>query len=63
VKELDGRLDEIAKYKEKPVIVTCKGGARGGTAVRFLKRSGFTQVYQLRGGIAAWEQASLPIEK
>ena len=63
VKDLDGRLEEIAKFKEKPVIVTCKRGARGGAAVRVLKRSGFTSVYQLRGGVAAWEQASLPIEK
>jgi rhodanese-related sulfurtransferase len=63
VKELGGRLEEIAKYKERPVIVTCKGGVRGGAAVRFLKRSGFNAVYQLKGGNAAWEQASLPIEK
>ena len=63
VKELGTRLEEIAKYKERPVIVTCKGGVRGGAAVRFLKKSGFSNVYQLKGGNGAWEQASLPIEK
>lgn len=63
VRELEKRLDEIAKFKEKPVIVTCKGGPRAGAACRFLKRSGFARVYQLKGGIAAWEQASLPVEK
>jgi len=63
VKELATRVEEIAKYKDKPVIVTAKGAARAGAAIRFLKRSGFSNVYQLKGGTAAWEQASLPVEK
>jgi rhodanese-related sulfurtransferase len=63
VRELSTRIEEIAKYKDKPVLVTCKGGARAAAACRFLKRSGFNNVFQLRGGIAAWEQASLPVEK
>jgi rhodanese-related sulfurtransferase len=63
VRELSTRLEEIAKFKEKPVIVTCKSGTRGAAACRFLKRSGFNNVYQLRGGTSAWEQASLPLEK
>ena len=63
VRELSTRLAEIAKFKDKPVIVTAKGTARAGAATRFLKRSGFTNVYLLKGGVAAWEQASLPVEK
>lgn len=63
VKDLAARVEEIAKYKDKPVIVTSKGPARAGAATRFLKRSGFNNVYQLKGGTAAWEQASLPVEK
>ena len=62
-RELSTRLEEIGKYKDKPVLVTAKGATRAGAAARFLKRSGFTNVYQLRGGTAAWEQASLPVEK
>ena len=63
VRELAGRLDEIGKFKDKPVLVTAKGAARAGAAARLLKRSGFNNVYQLKGGTAAWEQASLPVEK
>jgi len=63
VKELSARVAEIAKFKERPVIVTCKGGTRGAAACRFLKQSGFNSVYQLKGGTVAWEQASLPLEK
>jgi rhodanese-related sulfurtransferase len=62
-RELKARLGEIAKFKAKPVIVTCKSGTRAGGASRLLKQSGFTAVYQLRGGLAAWQQASLPLEK
>ena len=63
VRDLGKRVEEIAKFKERPVIVTCKGGARGAAACRFLKQSGFNSVYQLKGGTVAWEQASLPLEK
>ena len=63
VKELSGRISEIAKYKAKPVIVTCRSGPRAAAACRLLKQSGFGTVYQLRGGLAAWQQASLPLEK
>lgn len=63
LKELGKRLDEIAKFKNKPVLVTCKSGTRAGAACRLLKQSGFANVYQLRGGLAAWRQASLPLEK
>ena len=63
IRELSKRVDEIAKFKNKPVLVTCKSGTRAGAACRFLKQAGFANVYQLKGGLAAWQQASLPIEK
>lgn len=63
LKEIAGRAGEFAKYKAKPVIVTCKTGARSGAAARALRAAGFEQVYQLKGGVAAWQQASLPLEK
>ena len=63
MRELSKRVDEIAKFKNKPVLVTCKSGTRAGAACRFLKQAGFVNVYQLKGGLAAWQQASLPIEK
>lgn len=63
LKELAGRLGELAKFKDKPVLVTDKGSTRAGTACRFLRRSGFANVFFLKGGVAAWQQASLPVEK
>ena len=61
--QLAGRVEEIAKFKDKPVIVTCRSGARSGSACRTLKKAGFGKVYNLKGGVPAWEQASLPVEK
>ncbi|MGE5094321.1 MAG: rhodanese-like domain-containing protein [Betaproteobacteria bacterium] len=63
LKDLDKRIAELAKYKEKPVIVTCRTGPRAGSACRALKRAGFSNVYLLKGGVNAWQQASLPLEK
>lgn len=62
-RELGGRIEEISRYKEKAVIVSARANAHAAAAVRALKRAGFTTVYQLKGGVAAWQQASLPVEK
>lgn len=62
--ELDRRIDDFAKFKDKPVIITCKtSGGRASAAVRLLKAKGFTNVHTLAGGFASWQQASLPVEK
>ena len=61
------RLDEgggdLAKRKEKPVIVYCDSGDRSGKAAAALRKQGFTRVVNLAGGIGAWQQAGLPVEK
>jgi rhodanese-related sulfurtransferase len=61
--DLPGRVGELGKFKDKPVIVTDRGGPRSGAACRLLKKSGFNNVFQLKGGLAAWQQASLPVER
>jgi rhodanese-related sulfurtransferase len=61
--ELEGRLKEIDRYKDRPVIVACAVGSRSGGAAGLLRKHGFTNVVNLSGGIAAWRQAGLPTEK
>jgi rhodanese-related sulfurtransferase len=63
LKDLDTRVKEIARYKEKPVIIACESGNRSRGGVAALKKLGFTQVYTLSGGLGAWQQAGLPTEK
>ncbi|MFO0448221.1 MAG: rhodanese-like domain-containing protein, partial [Pseudomonadota bacterium] len=50
----------LEKYKEKPVVAYCDTGMTAGSAARHLARLGFRQVYNLRGGLAAWRQENLP---
>lgn len=61
--ELGTRLGEFAKFKEKPVIVNCRNDLQSAQAVRLLTKNHFTRVYQLKRGIAAWQEASLPLER
>jgi rhodanese-related sulfurtransferase len=61
--ELERRLPELAKFKARPVIVLCESGNRSTNAVGLLRRGGFDRVYNLAGGLAAWQQAGLPVSK
>lgn len=63
LKQLDERAGELAKFKEKPVIVHCDTGVTSGAALAVLKKHGFNNVFNLRGGFGAWKQAGLPVEK
>ena len=60
---LDASGADLAKRKERPLIVYCDGGERSAKALAALKRQGFTRVANLSGGIVAWQQAGLPVEK
>ncbi|MFH1604697.1 MAG: rhodanese-like domain-containing protein [Pseudomonadota bacterium] len=61
--QIEVRVGDIAKYKNKPVIVYCANGNRSNAAAAVLRKGGFTQVVNLSGGFAAWQQAGLPVHK
>lgn len=48
---------------DKPVIAFCASGARSPGICRLLAKKGFSKVYNLKGGLVAWQQAGLPIIK
>jgi len=58
---LADRLDELNKYKERPVVVACRMGQHSGTAGTLLRKNGFTNVRRLTGGIAEWRNQNLPV--
>jgi rhodanese-related sulfurtransferase len=60
---LADRLDELKKYKERPVVVACRMGQHSGTAGTLLRKNGFTNVRRLTGGIAEWRNQNLPVVK
>ncbi|AXK73332.1 rhodanese-like domain-containing protein [Lysobacter sp. TY2-98] len=53
----------LAGAKEKPVIVVCRTGQGSADQAAKLKKGGFAHVYWLDGGVAAWQQAGLPLVK
>lgn len=59
--QFDKRIDELEKFKKRPVIVNCQSGNRSYSACAALRKSGFEKVFNLDGGASAWEQAGLPL--
>ena len=55
--------DTLKKHKEKLVVVYDDGGSLGAAAVRQLTAQGFTRVFALRGGLAAWRADNLPVSR
>jgi len=60
---LGSRLRELEKHKAGPIIVNCRSGHRSSQACSILRKNGFEQVYNLKGGIMAWQAANLPLSK
>src|SRR5699024_2570634 len=40
--------------QNKKIVVTCRTGAKGNEACKRLKRKGFTELYNLKGGMSMW---------
>jgi rhodanese-related sulfurtransferase len=53
----------LNKYKDKPIIVSCRSGAQSSAACLQLKKAGFTEVFNLKGGILAWQSDNLPVTR
>lgn len=52
---------ELAKYKEKPIILVCDMGRTSPASGTLLRKQGFTKVYLLTGGVQGWRSAGLPL--
>ena len=59
--QFDKRADELDRFKNRPIIVNCQSGNRSYSACGTLRKRGFEKVFNLQGGVAAWEQAGLPL--
>ncbi|WKB52054.1 rhodanese-like domain-containing protein [Eleftheria terrae] len=60
---LESAGKELPSNKALPLILVCATGARASRAVATLKKLGYQNVQPLGGGLAAWREANLPIEK
>ena len=61
--DLESKLAGVVKNKTLPVILVCKSGARSSRAVAIAKKMGFENAQSLSGGLTAWRNANLPVEK
>jgi rhodanese-related sulfurtransferase len=61
--KLEQRLPEVVKNKTVPLILVCATGARAGRALGVAKKLGYDKAQVLAGGLKAWKEANLPIEK
>jgi len=60
---IQSRLTELARFKDKPIVVQCQGGVRSAGACAVLKKNDFSKIYNLKGGLTAWAEAKLPVTK
>ena len=60
--KLADRLNQFNQQKDIPVIVVCQTGSRSVPACKTLIKSGFNDVYNITGGMQAWEDSKLPIK-
>lgn len=61
--QLEEKLAATVKNKAVPLILVCPTGARANRALAVAKKLGYEQAQALAGGLKAWKEASLPIEK
>jgi rhodanese-related sulfurtransferase len=61
--QLETQLPLVVKNKSLPVILVCQVGGRASRAASQAKKLGYERAQSLSGGLKAWREASLPVEK
>jgi rhodanese-related sulfurtransferase len=61
--ELEQRAAELPKNKQLPVLLMCQSGARAARAAGKLRKLGYDHAVPVNGGLRAWREAGLPVEK
>lgn len=61
--QVESRIADLVKNKALPVILICPTGARAARAAGLLKKLGYEQAQALSGGLKAWQEANLPVER
>jgi rhodanese domain protein len=61
--ELAEKLPAAVKNKTLPLVLCCASGRRSAAAVAVAKKLGHEKAVSLAGGLKAWREAGLPVEK
>ena len=57
------RSEELAAWRERPVLLVCRTDKRSAKAARILAQQGLTDLQVVAGGMEAWNAAGLPTER
>ena len=60
--QIDGSRD-LPSNKAVPIVLMCASGSRSSRAAAALRKAGHEKVVSLSGGLRAWRDANLPVEK
>jgi rhodanese-related sulfurtransferase len=63
IESTEGAGEKLRKFRDKPLIVYCNSGNRSIGTCGKLRKQGFERVYNLKGGLLAWQKADLPVAK
>lgn len=58
--QIGNRVHDIPT--DKTLIISCKSGQRSGRVTNWLKHNGYEEVYNMQGGILAWNRAGYAVE-
>lgn len=61
--QLKSRISELESFKNSPIITQCRSGRRSAQAQSILQLVGFSKVYNMSGGIQAWDDAGLSVDR
>ena len=59
----DSNIKRLEKFRERPLIIYCRSGQQSAGVCSKLRKRGFEPVYNLKGGVLAWQNANLPLSK
>ena len=60
---LESSKQKLEKHKDRLLIICCPTGQNSTKAASTLRAEGFTKIAILKGGLAAWRSANLPVVK
>jgi len=62
VQQFAANIDKLEALKNQPVLLYCASGNRSTVAAKMLIDAGFTNIYNMRRGIADWRGSQLPVQ-
>ncbi len=61
--EIEKNLDKLPADKNAKIVLYCRSGRMSSLAAETLVRLGYTNVWDVKGGMVAWEELGLPMKK